>query len=308
MARKVVFVVNPASSGGSTGRQWRWIGARFRERLGDFGELFTARPMDAVLLARRALQDGADVVVAVGGDGTINEVVNGFFDEEGRPVRPGAALAVLPQGTGGDFRRTFGWHESLDATVARLVAGQERPLDVGRVDFTVEGGGRRARHFANIASFGSSGLVDRYVNETTKILGGKASFAIGSLRGMLRWKDRRVRLRFDGGEPEELPITVVAVANGQYFGGGMWVAPGARTDDGELDVTIWSGYGLMDFVTKSRKIYDGRHLQLPGTRTLKARRVDAESDEEVLLDVDGEQPGRLPATFEVLPAAIRIVA
>jgi YegS/Rv2252/BmrU family lipid kinase len=308
MPRKVVFVVNPSSAGGATGRQWRSIGARFRERLGDFGELFTARPMDAVLLARRALQDGADVVVAVGGDGTINEVANGFFDERGEVIRPGAALAVLPQGTGGDFRRTFRWHESLDATLLRLAEGREKPLDVGRVTFTATDGSTRSRHFVNIASFGSSGLVDRYVNGTTKILGGKASFAIGSLRGMMSWKDRVCRLRFDGGAAEELPITVVAVANGQYFGGGMWVAPQARTDDGVLDVTIWSGYGLLDFVTQSKKIYDGRHLELPGTKTRRARRVDAESDAEVLLDVDGEQPGRLPASFEILPGALRIVA
>lgn len=308
MPRKVVFVVNPSSAGGATGRQWRSIGARFRDRLGDFGELFTARPMDAVLLARRALRDGADVVVAVGGDGTVNEVVNGFFDEAGQVVRPGAALAVLPQGTGGDFRRTFRWHEGVDATVARLAQGREQPLDVGRVTFTAHDGTTQTRHFANIASFGSSGLVDRYVNSTTKVFGGKASFAIGSLRGMMSWKDRRVRLSFDGGEAEELDITVVAVANGQYFGGGMWVAPEARTDDGVFDVTIWSGYGLMDFVTRSRMIYDGRHLQLPGTRTRRARRVEATSDAEVLLDVDGEQPGRLPASFEVIPAAIRIVA
>lgn len=308
MARKVVFVVNPRSAGGVTGRQWRSIGARFRERLGDFGELFTARPMDAVLLARRALQDGADVVVAVGGDGTINEVANGFFGEDGRPVRPGAALGVLPQGTGGDFKRTFRWHEGLDATIARLAAGQERPLDVGRVTFTGPDGALHTRHFVNIASFGSSGLVDRYVNSASKVLGGKASFAIGSVRGLMAWKDRRCRLRFDGGEPEEMPITVVAVANGQYFGGGMWVAPEARTDDGVFDVTIWSGYGLMDFVTKGRMLYDGRHLELSGTTTRRARRVEADSDDEVLLDVDGEQPGRLPATFEILPAAMRIVA
>jgi YegS/Rv2252/BmrU family lipid kinase len=306
--RKVVFIVNPNSAGGATGRQWRSIGARFRDRLGDFGELFTARPMDAVLLARRALEDGADVVVAVGGDGTVNEVANGFFTEGGHVVRPGAALAVLPQGTGGDFKRTFRWHEGVDATVARLAAGQEKPLDVGRLTFTAHDGSTCTRHFVNIASFGSSGLVDRYVNSTTKVLGGKASFAIGSLRGMMSWKDRRVRLRFDGGAPEEMSITVVAVANGQYFGGGMWVAPEARTDDGVLDVTIWSGYRLVDFVIRSRMIYDGRHLQLPGTTTRKARRVEATSDDEVLLDVDGEQPGRLPASFEILPGAIRIVA
>src|SRR5690606_10307306 len=107
---------------------------------------------------------------------------------------------------------------------------------------------------------------------------------------------------------DTMPITCIAVANGQYFGGGMKVAPGARTDDGLFDVTIWSGYGLADFVLQARRLYDGSHVRLPGTRTLRARKVEIESDAEVLLDVDGEAPGRVPARFEIVPGAIELLA
>lgn len=308
MGRKVVFVVNPRSGNGATGREWRAIASRIHQKLGDFGELFTTRPQEAELLARRALEGGANVVVAVGGDGTTNEVVNGFFDGKGRPIRDGATLAVLPRGTGSDFLRTFHSTNTVEALAARLSNGRERRLDVGRLRYVGHDGSPLQRHFVNIASFGSSGLIDRKVNAATKAFGGKVSFAIGAVRGLLGWKDQRVRLRFDDGPWEEEAITCVAVSNGQYFGGGMWVAPEARTDDGLFDVTIWSGYTLLDFVAKSRRIYDGRHVSMPGTRTLRARKVEAICDEECLLDVDGEAPGRLPATFEILPGAISLLA
>lgn len=308
MGRRVVFVINPSSGNGATGREWRAIASRIHERIGEFGELYTTRPLEATQLAQRALAGGAEIVVAVGGDGTTNEVVNGFFGPDGKPVRPGATLAVLPRGTGSDFLRTFTKATGVEALAARLAAGKTRRLDVGKLTYVDHGGETRSRHFVNIASFGSSGLIDRYVNGATKAFGGKVSFALGAVRGLAAWKDQRVQLRFDDGPWEEQDITCVAIANGQYFGGGMWVAPEARTDDGLFDVTIWSGYTLLDFVTKSRKIYDGRHTQMPGTRTLRARKVEARCAEECLLDVDGEAPGRLPATFEIVPGPITLLA
>lgn len=307
MGRRVVFVVNPSSGNGATGREWRAIAGRIRDRVGDFGELFTTRPLEATELTRRALEGGAEVIVAVGGDGITNEVVNGFFGDDCRPVRKDAALAVLPRGTGSDFLKTFGKEHGVDALANRLASGRRRPLDVGRVTFVDDEGRTRCRHFANIASCGASGLIDRYVNRTTKAFGGKASFAFGSMRALLTWRDRTVRMRFDEGAWEEASITCLAVANGQYFGGGMRVAPEARTDDGLFDVTIWSGFGLADFVLKSRRLYDGSHVELPGTRTLRAHRVEVQSDEECLLDVDGEAPGRVPAIFEIARGAIDLV-
>lgn len=304
--KKIVFVVNPRSANGATGRSWPSLAEKFRSRIGEFGALFTSRPMEAAALTRRALKDGADVVVAVGGDGTTNEVVNGFF-EDGAVVREGAALAVFPRGTGGDFPKTFRWNTSVESTAARLAALRLAPLDVGSLTYVAHDGTPAQRYFVNIASCGSSGLVDRYANEGSKALGGKLSFLVASTRGMLAYEDRRCRIRFDGGAWEEHDVTCLAVANGQFFGGGMWVAPHARPDDGTFGVTIWSGFGISDFVLHSRKIYDGRHVKLKGTTTRDAKVVEATSEHEVLLDVDGEAPGRLPAKWEVLPGAIRVV-
>ena len=125
---------------------------------------------------------------------------------------------------------------------------------------------------------------------------------------LLGWSDQRVRWRADGGAWNEQAITALTVCNGRYFGGGMKVAPDAEIDDGLFDVVVWSGLGIADFVTKRSMLYDGTHVKLPNTRVLRARRVEAEpvGDERVLLDVDGEQPGRLPARFTMLPGALRV--
>jgi YegS/Rv2252/BmrU family lipid kinase len=302
---KTFFVVNPKSANGATGRRWGELAATIARTLSDFGVEFTRGPMDAATIARAAVKQGYECVVAVGGDGTINEVVNGFF-EGGEAINPDAALGVLPRGTGGDFRKTFDWSLDFEAAVKRLRTPETRPFDVGRLDYVGHDGSQQTRYFANICSFGASGLVDQEVNKTSKALGGKLSFMWGSLKALTKYKDQLVRVAFDGKPAEAIPVTTLSVANGRYFGGGMKVAPEADVSDGLFDVTIWSGYGLTDFVLKSNGVYSGAHVNWKGTRTLRCTSVTAESDETVLLDCDGEQPGRLPCRMTLLPAAIRL--
>lgn len=302
---KTFFVVNPHSANGSTGRRWASYAAVIARSLQDFGVEFTKGPMHARDIARTALLAGYECVVAVGGDGTINEVVNGFFDA-GRPIRPTAALGVLPRGTGGDFRRTFEWDTDFELAVRRLKTPETRPFDVGQCDFIDLHGNPARRYFANVCSFGVSGMVDQEVARTSKALGGKLSFMVGSLKALARYRDRKVRVAFDAGPSQELSVTTLSVCNGRYFGGGMKIAPQADVSDGLFDITIWSGFGLSDFVLKNSAIYSGRHVELPGTQTKQCQRIHAESDEEVLIDCDGEQPGRLPCTMTVLPSAIRL--
>jgi diacylglycerol kinase family enzyme len=229
--------------------------------------------------------------------------VNGFFDGA-VAIGAGAAFGFIPAGTGGDLRRSFGWSSDSRAAVERLRRGHRRWIDIGRI--TLPGPGREPTllYFINVASFGISGVVDQAVTRGSKYLGGRASFALASLRALWSYRDQAVSLSLDGGPPMPLMITNVAIANGQYFGGGMRVAPRAEMDDGFFDVTIWGGFGLRDFILRSQKLYDGSHLDLEGAHSFRARRVEARSEDRVLLDMDGEQPGVLPATFEILPRAL----
>jgi len=302
---KTFFVVNPKSANGATGRRWGELAAQIARTLSDFGVEFTKGPMDAAALARQAVKSGYECVVAVGGDGTINEVTNGFFEND-KAINPNAALGVLPRGTGGDFRKTFGWDLDFEAAVQRLKTPDTRPFDVGRLEYVAHDGSKQVRYFANICSFGVSGVVDDEVNRTSKALGGKLSFMWGSLKALTKYKDQVVQVSFDGRPAEAIPVTTLSVANGKYFGGGMKVAPEADVSDGQFDVTIWSGYGLSDFVLKSAGIYSGDHVNWHRTRTLRCRDVVADSQEKVLIDCDGEQPGRLPCRMTLLPAAIRL--
>ena len=307
---KTFFVVNPKSANGATGRRWAELAASIARTLSDFGVEFTKGPLDAVGLTRTALKSGYECIVAVGGDGTINEVTNGFFAPPGAaedlPLRPQTELAILMSGTGGDFRKTFEWALDDAAAINRLKTPDTRPFDVGRLEFLGHDGKKQTRYFANICSFGVSGVVDDEVNKTSKVLGGKASFMWGSLKAMTKYKDQRVLVTFDDQPPEEVMVTTLSVANGKYFGGGMKVAPDADVSDGLFDVVIWSGYGLTDFVVRSASIYSGAHVKWKGTRVLRAKKMAAQSDERVLIDCDGEQPGTLPCTMTILPAAIRL--
>ncbi len=307
MSGEIVFIVNPRSANGATLRRFERVRGRFAQELGDIEVKLTERPRHASELSRAAVDGGARAVISVGGDGTNNEVVNGFFDDEGHGVGDGTcAFGVVTSGTGGDFRRTFSWStEPLD-DLARLKRFQTRKIDVGRVVFA-DGA---ARTFVNIASFGMSGEVVDVVNHSSKALGAKLSFMLGSVRTMIGHKPQAVRITLDDGESWQDDVTLVAVANGQYFGGGMWIAPEAKVDDGQFDCVAVSGGGLGFWLREGLKVYGGKHIGLPGVRVSRCKKVRAEplhAGERVLVEIDGEQPGVLPATFEILPGALPLL-
>lgn len=291
MAHTVV-IVNPQAGGGSLGRRWVEVSEILRRELGSFDDARTESGGDATRLAAEAIAGGAETVVAIGGDGTINEVVNGFFADGASAG--GCALGVIPFGTGGDFRKTVGLSRDL-ATAARVVADREvQTIDVGKLEYTGDDGGTQTRMFANIASFGLSGEVDELVNQSSKRLGGRLSFMLATARAGMRYENQRVSLRFDD-EPSstDMTISTVAVANGRYFGGGMKVAPDAELDDGVFDVVAIGDMSLMDFVLHGHKLYRGTHLGHDKISCRRARVVAAEplGDEAVRLDVDGETRG-----------------
>lgn len=301
-------LVNPASANGRTGRRWPELAARLRSRLGAFRVGFTDAPRQAGRLVREALEAGATRVVSVGGDGTHNEVVNGFF-VDGEPVNRDAALGVVPTGTGGDLRRTLGLPndalESID-----LLNREPVRVDAGHMVYTDHTGAEAESYFINIASFGIGGLVDRFVNESSKALGGKASFLIGVAKAAVKYTNMPVRLTLDHGEPFRRTLYNGVVANARYFGGGMKVAPDADMADGRFDVVLLGDLSPVDLARGLPKLYRGEHLGAPRIEVYHAQSVRAEPAEdgaEVLIDMDGEQPGRLPASFRILPGTMQVI-
>jgi diacylglycerol kinase (ATP) len=297
-------IVNPASAAGVTGRRWDRIAKLLRSSLGDFEHVATQKPGEATMLSRAALREGFEMVVSVGGDGTLNEVVGGFF-EGSAAVAPVAVLGVVALGTGSDFARTLD-QTDLESACARLGGRRTRSIDVGIARFTSHDGAPTTRVFINVASFGCGGLVAHLVNPRLKAVSGRLAFTFATLRALAVNRDQVVSLQFDDLPPRSLAITNCAFGNGRFFGAGMQVAPAAQLDDGEFDVTIWSGFTWMDFIRKRHTLYDGSHVRESGAQVLRCRRAIATSESTVLLEVDGESVGRLPAQLDVLAGALKL--
>lgn len=305
--KDALVIVNPASAGGRTGRTWHVIAATLRGAGFSFDSALTTAPGEATVLTRQALEDGWPMVVAAGGDGTVHEVVNGFFDEAGQAIACTTRMGVVPLGTGGDFRRTFDLPLETRAAADVLVAGRTRRIDVGRVTFVGHDGKPGARIFCNIADAGLGGEVVHHVNHGIRLGRGQLTFLLATAVSLLAWRNRRLRVEADG-EVEELTAQQAVVANARYYGGGMCIAPGAEPDDGRLDLVLVGDVGKLENLRLLGPLREGRHLAggFPIT-TRRVRRVTVEAETMVRVDADGEQPGRLPATFEVIPSALDLV-
>lgn len=309
---KTIAILNPRSNGGRTGREAKDIAKKIASAVGPITLATTDGPMSAARIAASALSEGYDHVVAVGGDGTVSEVVNGFF-HEGEPINPEAMLGVVMTGTGGDFRKTFGVASGIDNAIARLAKAIPRRIDVGRVQFVDDTGTPQMRYFDNIASFGLSGEVVRSVNRAvvSKLIGGSFAFSWNSAIAMLRYRNKPVRLKVDSAFDGVINASTVAICNGRYFGGGMKMAPEAEPDDGLFDVVMITDTSPADMLRSMKAIYSGEHLNDPKVRVVRGQSVIAAPVEEtrgkaVYLDIDGEAPGRLPATFQILPRALTV--
>jgi YegS/Rv2252/BmrU family lipid kinase len=313
MSPRPLLVVNPRSGGGATGRIMGELRAVVERGLGPVDVVVTERPGHAPELAERAAKDGRALVVAVGGDGTFSDVVDGV-------LRAGAArstcVALVGQGTGGDFRKTLCLEHRLDRYVEAIASGRTRALDVGRARFPGRDGAATTRHFVNILSAGMGGLVDDHVSRASRAFGGTMAYFFASARALLETVPGRVRCTswLAGAEEQrELESYMIAVCNGRYFGSGMHVAPMAKPDDGRFEVVSLSAPSKLAFAVRAPTIYKGKHLEQPGTVTFGCDRIEMDLLDErarktFLLDVDGEPLGGLPLSIELLPRAITMRA
>jgi diacylglycerol kinase (ATP) len=303
---ELAFIVNPNAGGGSSGAKWPKIAELARSSLGPFDAYITGRRRDAEVLATEAVMKGAYTIVCVGGDGTLNEVVNGLMAVEAEK-RAEPALGFIPNGTGCDFVRSVPIPRDPEEAVQRIRQRRIRTIDLGRLHFLNHEGRRNVRYFHNVTSFGLGGEVDERVNRTSKRFGPFLSFIWATLISILLYGKKRVHLTVDDTFEGEVSVWNVALANGQYHGGGMWVAPEAAVDDGWLDVTVVGDLSLAGVFRNLPNLYNGKILHVPKVFGLKGKAISASSNQRVLLDVDGEQPGMLPVTVDVIPKAVNII-
>lgn len=320
---RTFVIANPKAGAGAVEEKWPLLERLIRTRLPEVDFAFTQGPGHATLLCREALRNGWEMVVAVGGDGTLNEVLNGFFekpdpqalfevDEVGflrprrgvdltpRPIRSDAVIGMLPDGTGGDFRRTIGMMGGHKETLEHMSGRATRTIDVGQMAYLDDDGQLDTRYYVNIASAGFSGAVDKIANNSWKGLGGAPSFILAATRAFARWKNVDMEVILDDTYEHRGKLNNLVVANGEFFGGGMWIAPGAELDDGQFQVVFLGDFTRTESFKILPAVFQGKHLEHPKVHRRRARKVAArvlDPKREALIDLDGETPGKLPALW-----------
>jgi diacylglycerol kinase (ATP) len=314
MSMLPLIIVNPASAGNATRGSWPAMASDLATHFGAFNCALTEKAGDGRRLAARGAREGRRLIIACGGDGTISEVANGIL-ESGLDVE----LGILPSGTGGDFRRSLKISARTADAARQLRTGHARHIDVGRVTYINHKGVEERRHFLGVASFGmSTDIINRVKAESSRFplsgvraswLGGKLSFAAATVRSTLSAPSISAIVQLDDSRERYVTVSNLCIANARYFGGGMKIAPSAMLDDGLFDVVTIDELGTLRILTNAHRLYRGTHLEMEQVHQRRARVVTARparKNEEVLIEIDGELPGRLPARFEILPRALRV--
>ena len=298
-----LFIVNPVAAGGKTGTVWPAIEEELRSLDLSFDHRFTEAPNHATSLAREGTEEGYEMVVAVGGDGTVNEVVNGLMSPGSG--KADAVLGVVITGRGSDLARTIGIPADYAEACARLTGDRTMTVDLGLVELYTEGK-KGERYFVNVGGGGFDGEVAVRANRAPDFMGGTIPYLSSLVTTLITYRNKAIELTLDEGEPMQMVVNSVIVANCQYFGGGMRVAPDADPSDGLFDVIVIGDVDKIEFLMTVPKVYDGTHITHPQVDTYRAKRVELRSEEPLLLQVEGEVCGQTPLTFSIVPSALQI--
>ncbi len=305
------LIVNPAASGGRAGKRWPQV----RQKLLDQGLYFdyrlTSGPGDATLFTREALQDGYHTVVAVGGDGTLNEVANGFFqvDEE---TRNQSALGLIPEGTGGDFARLMKVPRDIKDCAKRIARGKTCRIDVAHASFQVPGDNpvmqASHRYYFNTADVGLGGATIALTQCLRKKLGGFLSYFAAMVISLLFYRNREITAVIDNQVTWKGKMVILVVANGQYFGGGMKITPEASPNDGLLDILVIADVSKPRLLLNAYRVYTGAHMGIKGVHLFRGREIRIQtSQQNLLFELDGEQSGQAPVEIRIVPQALRFI-
>lgn len=340
---RVVVIAHPGAGRGAFGRVWPAMAAELDARRVTYDVRLTTRAMEAADFAHAAAEDGVPLVLAVGGDGTLHEVVNGLLHDAGsgspHPAERLPALGLVPAGRGSDYARGlrlpgdpgilaehFERVVAEDPTATRLVdigeatyratavvAGRPAPeppiVEVAPHDGPSDGGERQARYFINGAGVGFSPFVAQRTARFPPRLGAYL-YTAASLLTIVDWRERDLHLTWGDGAEESRAVESIELALGGYEGGGMHVAPNADPTDGLFETVLVDATSRWELVTFAWRIRSGDHLRSPRVSVRRAAGLDvrvADGRGPVYLQADGELLGRDPFTFRVLPSALRFV-
>ncbi len=301
----LLVIANGRIQVGRSARLWNRAEQRLREVFGNAVEVyFTGHRGDAARCARKALLAGSEWIAAAGGDGTFNEVANGFFEGSSN-IRPNSFLSLLPCGSGNDYAKTLQIPRDLLGAVEALERPGCRTVDVGLARFLSMDATSAERIFVNVAEAGVGGNL--LAKSHDRLLRSRFGYRLASLTEAIRYKPYHLQWSVDGTIAErKSAVLSLIVAGGRYFGNGMQCAPMAQPDDGLFEIIILDSFRRMEILAKIGTFFSGSYLKNPKVIHLSARMVEAISEDRVYLELDGELAGTLPATFALLPGALKL--
>lgn len=300
-----LVIVNPNAGNGKGRKDWEMISGLMKKENLSFTVKFTESKGDAIFLTREAVSGGCRKIITVGGDGTLNEVVNGAFTSKSCPSTD-ISLALIPVGTGNDWGRMFGIPLEYKEAIRIISENKQMLHDIGVVSY-FNGEEKSNRYFINIAGLGFESVVVRRTNyQKDRGYSGRLIYFYNLLMSLLTYKNTRAEIIIDG-KKIMADVFSINVGNGRYCGGGMRQTPGALPDDGLLDVTVINDMGKLEIIRNLKILYDGTILSHPKVAGYKCKNLKVSSDSIIYTEADGESLGHTPAEFSIIPAAVKIV-
>jgi YegS/Rv2252/BmrU family lipid kinase len=304
--RYVKIVINPVAGNGKAGRMAQALLQKIKS-LSDFEPdiVFTTEKNDAITITRKAIIEGASMIIAVGGDGTINEVVNGFFIDR-KPLNPLCELAIISCGTGNGYARTLNNPISIEEQIELLLSPRHSEKDLGCITFRDINGNRVTRLFVNECQIGIGSDVASSVGKKSKLFGGKISFGLAATFLAMNMKPLNLEIGYDNGFLKEYKLLGLVIGNGTECAGGMKLTPDAKLNDGFFDILTINDMTIGQRLLNLSKVYSGTHVFSPHFSVKRCKKIEIRSDLKVSAESDGEVLGFSPFDIEILPSAIKI--
>lgn len=305
MQDKWMAIINPSSGNGKTEQRWKTVKAQLKQAGIALGEVYTSNQGEGIALTRSVLEDGYKKIIAVGGDGTLNEVLNGLMEED-KPFVENIELAVLGHGTGSDFRRSLQTDKNIHSFITSLKNTRPQLIDIGKVIYQNREQELETRYFINASNLGIGTEVVNRVNQRAKMFGSKLTYVIGLMSTLFQYNNIKISMKLDDKEIVEGTFCAVMICNGQYIGGGMHIAPHAELNDGLFEVIVVKDISKQKLIAKFPLLYSGRHINLPEIAVYQCRSISVVTTDSTVLETDGEIIGSLPHEFRILPKCLRL--
>ncbi|MDH5716833.1 MAG: diacylglycerol kinase family lipid kinase [Spirochaetia bacterium] len=307
---EIVFIINPVSGGGKTGKLWPEIEKKIRQKFVNITVLFTKKKAEAVSLSRKCVIAKVPIIVSVGGDGTISEVASGFIGANNKPIeKPSAkstALGILPMGSGCDLIRTLQIPNNVDKALDIILQGKRKIIDMGMVTFKNYQKKTEKRPFINISDVGIGAQVMHIFDKQDKKWGPFISYQSATLRGVLQYKNKHFKIYLDNKLIKDQIMHSVIVANGKYFGSGMKVAREAELDDGYFNAILIDKISTIKFLMLLPFLQRGIYAKIKEINMYKVKNIKIETNSNAFIELDGEQLGTAPAEFQMINSAVSV--